>query len=164
MGSSDDSVFKLVVDGIQCPTEFTHLFTPFEFEELVYSFNEYDITKSGHIMLAEMIALCRHLDYTISPEAIDKILQETDGGIGIDDNGMVHFEEACRIVVMAKTCQEGRINHITQKLTDAHTTTYVELYKETKQRSLRVKFQCLDIRETSDVGLPVHLSEVPHRN
>jgi hypothetical protein len=106
--------------------------------------------------------VCRSLDYTLSKDVVEKMFVEVDGdgGIEVDEDGLVDMDELCRIAVMAKTCPQGRVMHISEKLLDLHTTPFVELHREAGKRNLRPKFACLDIRDTSDVGLAVHVSEV----
>ena len=81
----------------------------------------------------------------------------------LNNKGMVYFDELARIAVMAKTCpgeEGGKIVYVGERLYQLRTTPFVELHREAKARNLRVTFRCLDIRESSDVGLPVHVSEL----
>ena len=146
-------------------SEYTHILTPLEFTELVYAWKEQDPTGSGLIPVDKFKDLCRGLDYTMSREIIETMFVEVDGdgGIDVDDEGMVYFDELARIAVIAKTCpgeEGGKIIFVGEKLYQLRTTPFVELHREAKARNLRVNFRCLDIRESSDVGLPVHVSEL----
>ena len=159
---ADEDEYRLIVDGIQCPPEYTHILTPLEFEELVLAFREHDPERTGLIPLEPFKDVCRGLDYTLSKDVVEKMFEEVDGdgGIEVDEDGLVDMDELCRIAVMAKTCEQGKVMHISEKLLKLRTTPFVELHREAGTRNLRVKFACLDIRDTSDVGLAVHVSEV----
>ena len=159
---ADDEEYRLIIDGLQCPPEYTHILTPLEFEELVLAFREHDPERTGLIPVEAFKDVCRSLDYTLSKDVVEKMFVEVDGdgGIEVDEDGLVDMDELCRIAVMAKTCPQGRVMHISEKLLDLHTTPFVELHREAGKRNLRPKFACLDIRDTSDVGLAVHVSEV----
>jgi hypothetical protein len=148
-----EDLYELVVDGIKCPPDITHILTPMEFEELVISFYSYNPSRSGLVRRDEFKAICIELN---TPGNVDELIKTLD----VNDEGLLSFEDLCRITVMVKTSVKGRVRVITEELAREKTTPFVELHKQAAARDLIVKFIAVDIRDSCDVGVPVHVTEV----
>ena len=148
--------YELIVNGVQCPPEFTHLLTPMEFEKMVEMFSSHDVEKTGYIDMKKVRDFYEMIEVDIPNFRMDQIISE----LTVESNGSVRFEEMCRFSVLLKTSSESRLKEISAKLARNKTTPVVEIYNQAAKRGLKVEFIALEIRETSDVGLAVHLTQV----
>jgi ankyrin repeat protein len=148
--------YELIFDGVQCPTELTHILTPMEFEELVTLFYMYDTSRTGFVTREDFKRICVDLDFESFPGKIDGLMADID----IDKEEFIAIDELCRFSVMVKTSMEGKLRVLTEKLAKERTTPFVELHHQAAARDLKVKFIALEIRETSIMGLPVHVTEL----
>ena len=152
-----DDIYELIVHGIKCPPEHSHILTPMEFEELVLVFYSYDSTRSGSVEKEEFKIICNDLKMGYTSEKLDELM---DGDFDIEVPGRVSFEELCRLAVMIRTSSDNKVHVLCEALATDKTTPFVELHRQAAARDLKIKFVALDIRETCDVGLPVHVTEV----
>lgn len=148
--------FELIALGIKCPSEFTHILTPFEFEELVVLYSSHESAKCSPVSKELFRKIVQLKETELSASRVDELMTE----VHFDSTGRVTFEELCRLIVMLKTSGESRIQVLSESLATGKTTAEAELQRQAVARQLKVKFSALEIRETSDVGLAVHLTEV----
>ena len=151
-----DDIYELVVDGIKCSPEHTHILTPMEFGALVSAFFSYDIERTGSVDSDTFKTISYDLKMGYTSEKLDELMAD----LNIDEFGNYAFEELCRLAVIQKTGPDNKMHNISMLLSNDKTTPFVELHRQAAARNLKIKFFALDIRETSDVGLPVHVSEV----
>lgn len=181
--------YELIYDGVKCSVEYTHILTPLEFSELVILFYDYftsddsdNIDNSSSDDLENLNKVddsearkrekeaftinkqqfkdaLIHLDMeesSLNSNKLIKILEENNN----EEMNQFTFKDLCRLAVIAKTSQQNKVTVLNKALAADKTTPFVELHKQAVSRELKVKFVALDIRETSDVGLPVHVTEV----
>jgi hypothetical protein len=150
------TAYELIFDGVKCPTELTHILTPMEFEELVTLFYTFDTSRSGFVTRDDFKRICVDLNLESSPGKIDQLMIDID----VDDEDIISFDDLCRLSVMVKTSMEGKLRVLTEKLAKERTTPFVELHHQATARDLKVTYIALEIRETSIMGLPVHVMEL----
>ena len=149
--------FELSIDDFKCPSEYSHLLTPFEIEEMVEAFSPHDIEKtSRHIDVNKARDFFQTIEIGISNDKMDEVVAD----LKLDSQGHIRFEEMCRLSVLLKTSGESRLQKVSVKLARNKTTPVAEIYHQAAMRGLKVEYIALEMRETSDVGLAVHLTQV----
>jgi hypothetical protein len=147
----------LLIDDFKCPPELTHLLTPMEIEEMVEAFSSNDIEKtSRHIDVKKARDFFEKIEIGISIFKMDELIAD----LKLDSCGHLRFEEICRLSVLLKTSGESRLQKVSTKLARNKTTPVAEMYHQAAKRNIKVEYVALEMRETSDVGLAVHLTQV----
>lgn len=149
--------FELLSDDFRCPSELNHLLTPFEIEELVKAFSSHDIEKtSHHIDVKKARDFFETIEIGISKCKMDELVVD----LKLESSGHLRFDEMCRLYVLLKTSGECRLQKISARLARNNTTPVAEMYHQAAMRGIKVEYIALEMRETCDAGLAVHLNQV----